>query len=165
MSFFRLFDDTVSGLAVAEAASAEGGRPGRSGRGGQHETGRHDPPRTKPPLRPLDSTADFCSSYVRDRCRHLLPATKAWALGERFALFIGRLRLEVGEATDHNAPLTKIAARLWNRLPQAAERFAVIAAHPTCGRAGAPNPPPGRMAAADADDAATDTMPGDTNPA
>jgi hypothetical protein len=37
---------------------------------------------------------------------------KAWARAERFALFIGRLRLVVGDAMHHKASLMDIAARV-----------------------------------------------------
>ncbi|MBW4092865.1 MAG: hypothetical protein HIU82_17445, partial [Proteobacteria bacterium] len=58
------------------------------------------------------------------------PDTEAWALAERFALFICRLREAVGGAMEDNRPLGSIGARIWNRLTEAAERFALIAAHP-----------------------------------
>lgn len=61
--------------------------------------------------------------------RDPLPA-KVRALAGRFARFIGGLREAVAAGAEHNAPLMDIAARLWNRLTEAAERFAAIAAHP-----------------------------------
>ncbi|MDE2581780.1 MAG: hypothetical protein KGL52_09110 [Rhodospirillales bacterium] len=59
-----------------------------------------------------------------------LPATAPWALAERFAGFIAGLRDAMGIDAGHNAALMNIAARLWNRLTEAAERFAAIAAKP-----------------------------------
>ncbi|HVB67371.1 MAG TPA: hypothetical protein VNE67_05895 [Acetobacteraceae bacterium] len=58
------------------------------------------------------------------------PNTSAWALAGRFARFISGLREVVAVSIEHNPALMTIAARLWNRLTEAAERFAVIAAHP-----------------------------------
>ncbi|HVB66611.1 MAG TPA: hypothetical protein VNE67_01990 [Acetobacteraceae bacterium] len=58
------------------------------------------------------------------------PATSAWALAGRFARFIGGLREAMATGAEHNPALMDIAARLWNRLTEAAERFAAIAAHP-----------------------------------
>ena len=58
------------------------------------------------------------------------PATSAWALAERFARFICGLRVAMGTGAGNNPALMNIAARLWNRLTEAAERFAAIAAHP-----------------------------------
>ena len=56
--------------------------------------------------------------------------TSAWALAGRFARFISGLREAMATSAEHNAPLMNLAARLWNRLTEAAERFAAIAAHP-----------------------------------
>ena len=56
--------------------------------------------------------------------------TGAWALAERFARIIGGLREAMATRAEHNPVLMEIAARLWNRLTEAAERFAAIAAHP-----------------------------------
>ena len=58
------------------------------------------------------------------------PTTSAWALAGRFARFISGLREAVAASIEHNPALMGIAARLWNRLTEAAERFAAIAAHP-----------------------------------
>ncbi len=58
------------------------------------------------------------------------PATSAWALAGRFARFIGGLREAMATGAEHNPVLMDLAARLWNRLTEAAERFAAIAAHP-----------------------------------
>jgi hypothetical protein len=58
------------------------------------------------------------------------PTTSAWALAERFACFIAGLRDAMGIDAGHNPVLMEIAARLWNRLTEAAERFAAIAARP-----------------------------------
>ena len=58
------------------------------------------------------------------------PATSAWALAGRFARFIGGLREAMATGAEHNPALMDLAARLWNRLTEAAERFAAIAAHP-----------------------------------
>ena len=59
-----------------------------------------------------------------------LPAPRASALIGRFAGLIGRLREAMAAGAAHNPVLLGIAARLWNRLTEAAERFAAIAAHP-----------------------------------
>ncbi len=56
--------------------------------------------------------------------------TSAWALAGRFARFIGGLREAMAAGAEHNPVLMDLAARLWNRLTEAAERFAAIAAHP-----------------------------------
>jgi len=56
--------------------------------------------------------------------------TGAWALAERFARIIGGLREVMATRAEHNPVLMEIAARLWNRLTEATERFAAIAAHP-----------------------------------
>ena len=56
--------------------------------------------------------------------------TGAWALAERFARIIGGLREAMATRAEHNPVLMQIAARLWNRLTEATERFAAIAAHP-----------------------------------
>ena len=58
------------------------------------------------------------------------PTTSAWPLAGRFARFIGALREAMAIRAEHNPILMAIAARLWNRLTEAAERFAAIAAHP-----------------------------------
>ncbi|HUZ63742.1 MAG TPA: hypothetical protein VMU82_08520 [Acetobacteraceae bacterium] len=58
------------------------------------------------------------------------PASSAWALAGRFARFIGGLREAMATGAEHNPALMDLAARLWNRLTEAAERFAAIAAHP-----------------------------------
>jgi len=58
------------------------------------------------------------------------PTTSAWALAGRFARFIGGLREAMATGAEHNPVLMDLAARLWNRLTEAAERFAAIAAHP-----------------------------------
>jgi len=58
------------------------------------------------------------------------PTTSAWALAERFARFISGLRVAMAAAAGHHPALLNLAARLWNRLTEAAERFAAIAAHP-----------------------------------
>jgi hypothetical protein len=58
------------------------------------------------------------------------PTTSAWALAGRFARFIGGLREAMAAGAEHNPALMDLAARLWNRLTEAAERFAAIAAHP-----------------------------------
>ena len=58
------------------------------------------------------------------------PTTSAWALAGRFARFIGGLREAMAAGAEHNPVLMDLAARLWNRLTEAAERFAAIAAHP-----------------------------------
>jgi hypothetical protein len=58
------------------------------------------------------------------------PDTEAWALAVRFGLFICSLRVAVGGAMEDNQPLMSVGARIWNRLTEAAERFALIAAHP-----------------------------------
>ena len=58
------------------------------------------------------------------------PTTSAWAVAERFARFIGGLREAMATSAEHNLVLMTLAARLWNRLTEAAERFAAIAAHP-----------------------------------
>ncbi|MDE2463113.1 MAG: hypothetical protein KGO02_05305, partial [Alphaproteobacteria bacterium] len=54
------------------------------------------------------------------------PTPSAWALAGRFARFIGGLREAMAARAEHNAALMNIAARLWNRLTEAAERFAAI---------------------------------------
>ncbi|MBW4093805.1 MAG: hypothetical protein HIU82_22335, partial [Proteobacteria bacterium] len=64
------------------------------------------------------------------RAAFVPPDTIAWKLAERFALFICRLRLGLGEAMEDNGPLRSIGARIWNRLTEAAERFGDIAATP-----------------------------------
>jgi len=79
------------------------------------------------------------------------PNTSAWALAGRFARFISGLREVVAVSIEHNPALMTIAARLWNRLTEAAERFAVIAAHPearTRRRPAEPAPGPADPAAA-----------------
>nr|MBW4090945.1 hypothetical protein [Pseudomonadota bacterium] len=58
------------------------------------------------------------------------PDTEAWALAKRFTLFISRLRVAVGGAMEDNGPLMTLGALIWNRLTDAANRFAVIAAQP-----------------------------------
>ncbi|MDE2582467.1 MAG: hypothetical protein KGL52_12610, partial [Rhodospirillales bacterium] len=58
------------------------------------------------------------------------PTGSACALAERFAWFIAGLREAMAIDAGHNAALMNIAARLWNRLTEAAERFAAIAARP-----------------------------------
>ena len=58
------------------------------------------------------------------------PITSAWALAGRFARFISGLREAMATSAEHNPALMLLAARLWNRLTEAAERFAAIAAHP-----------------------------------
>jgi len=58
------------------------------------------------------------------------PITSAWSLAGRFARFIGGLREAMATSAEHNPVLMLLAARLWNRLTEAAERFAAIAAHP-----------------------------------
>ncbi len=58
------------------------------------------------------------------------PATSAWALAGRFARFISGLREAMATGAERNPVLMDLAARLWNRLTEAAERFAAIAAHP-----------------------------------
>ena len=59
-----------------------------------------------------------------------LPAPSASALAGRFARFIGGLREAMAAGAAHNPVLLDLAARLWNRLTEAADRFAAIAAHP-----------------------------------
>lgn len=59
-----------------------------------------------------------------------LPAPNASALAGRFARFIGGLREAMAAGAAHNPVLLDLAARLWNRLTEAADRFAAIAAHP-----------------------------------
>jgi hypothetical protein len=76
------------------------------------------------------------------RAAFVPPDTAAWALAERFALFIGRLRMALGAAMEDNGPLTTLGARIWNRLTDAAERFAVIAAHPVARTRRRPEPAP-----------------------
>ena len=58
------------------------------------------------------------------------PTTSALALAERFARFISGLRVAMVAGAGRNPVLLNLAARLWNRLTEAAERFAAIAAHP-----------------------------------
>jgi hypothetical protein len=58
------------------------------------------------------------------------PPTSAGILAGRFVRFIGGLREAMAAGALHNPVLMNIAARLWNRLTEAAERFAAIAAHP-----------------------------------
>ena len=69
------------------------------------------------------------------------PATSAWALAERFARFISGLRDAMAIDAGHNPVLMAIAARLWNRLTEAAERFAAIAAKPVARSRRRPDPP------------------------
>ncbi len=56
--------------------------------------------------------------------------TRAWALAGRFACFISGLREAMATGAGNNPAVMDLAARLWNRLTEAAERFAAIAAHP-----------------------------------
>ena len=56
--------------------------------------------------------------------------TSAWALAGRFVRFISGLREAVAGGAENNPAVMDLAARLWNRLTEAAERFAAIAAHP-----------------------------------
>jgi hypothetical protein len=56
--------------------------------------------------------------------------TSAWALAGRFARFIGGLREAMAASAENHPAVMDLAARLWNRLTEAAERFAAIAAHP-----------------------------------
>jgi len=56
--------------------------------------------------------------------------TSAWALAGRFACFISGLREAMATSAGNNPAVMDLAARLWNRLTEAAERFAAIAAHP-----------------------------------
>jgi len=58
------------------------------------------------------------------------PVSSAWALAGRFARFISGLREAMATGAERNPVLMDLAARLWNRLTEAAERFAAIAAHP-----------------------------------
>ena len=81
------------------------------------------------------------------------PATSAWALAGRFARFIGGLREAMATGAEHNPVLMDLAARLWNRLTEAAERFAAIAAHPVARsrrRPAEPAPVPADAVPADA---------------
>ena len=81
------------------------------------------------------------------------PTTSAWALAGRFARFIGGLREAMATGAEHNPVLMDLAARLWNRLTEAAERFAAIAAHPvarTRRRPAEPTPVPADAAPANA---------------
>ena len=81
------------------------------------------------------------------------PTTSAWALAERFARFICGLREAMAAGTEHNPVLMGMAARLWNRLTEAAERFAAIAAHPVARsrrRPAEPAPAPAQAVPADA---------------
>jgi hypothetical protein len=80
-------------------------------------------------------------------------ATSAWALAGRFARFIGGLRGAMAAGAGHNPVLMDLAARLWNRLTEAAERFAAIAAHPVARsrrRPAEPAPMPADAVPADA---------------
>ena len=56
--------------------------------------------------------------------------TSAWALAGRFARFICGLREAAVRGAENNPAVMDLVARLWNRLTEAAERFAAIAAHP-----------------------------------
>ncbi len=88
------------------------------------------------------------------------PNTSAWALAGRFARFISGLREVVAVSIEHNPALMTIAARLWNRLTEAAERFAVIAAHPVARTRRRPaEPTPGPEDAMPADPAPAHRMP------
>ncbi len=81
------------------------------------------------------------------------PTTSAWDLAGRFARFIGGLREAMATGAEHNPALMDLAARLWNRLTEAAERFAAIAAHPVARprrRPAEPAPTPADAAPADA---------------
>ncbi len=81
------------------------------------------------------------------------PITSAWALAGRFARFIGGLREAMATGAEHNPVLMDLAARLWNRLTEAAERFAAIAAHPVARsrrRPAEPAPMPAGAAPVDA---------------
>ncbi len=83
----------------------------------------------------------------------LPPTTSAWALAGRFARFIGGLREAMATGAEHNPVLMDLAARLWNRLTEAAERFAAIAAHPVARsrrRPAEPTPMPADALPADA---------------
>ncbi len=87
--------------------------------------------------------------------------TSAWALAGRFALFISGLREAVAAGMENHPAVMDLAARLWNRLTEAAERFAAIAAHPVARsrrRPAAPAPLP-------EDARPEDTRPEDTLPA
>ena len=73
----------------------------------------------------------------------LIPS--AWALAGRFVRFISGLREAVAAGAENHPAVMDLAARLWNRLTEAAERFAAIAAHPVarsrrCPAAPAPLP-------------------------
>ncbi len=99
------------------------------------------------------------------------PTTSAWALAGRFARFIGGLREAMAAGAEHNPVLMDLAARLWNRLTEAAERFAAIAAHPvarTGRRPAEPAPMPADAVPADAvpaDAVPADAVPADAVPA
>ncbi len=56
--------------------------------------------------------------------------TSAWTLAGRFVRFISGLREAVAAGAENQPAVMDLAARLWNRLTEAAERFAAIAAHP-----------------------------------
>ncbi|MBW4093818.1 MAG: hypothetical protein HIU82_22400, partial [Proteobacteria bacterium] len=94
------------------------------------------------------------------------PDTEAWALAERFALFVGRLRMSLGAAMEDNGPLMSVGARIWNRLTEAAERFALIAAHPVARTRRRPaEPTPGPENAAPENAVSEDGTPADPEPA
>ncbi len=89
------------------------------------------------------------------------PATSAWALAGRFARFISGLREAMAAGAEHNPVLMDLAARLWNRLTEAAERFAAIAAHPVARSRRRPAEP----APMPADAVPADAVPADAVPA
>ncbi len=78
---------------------------------------------------------------------------RAWALAGRFACFISGLREAMATGAENNPAVMDLAARLWNRLTEAAERFAAIAAHPVVRfrrRSAEPAPAPADALPADA---------------
>ncbi len=94
------------------------------------------------------------------------PTTSAWALAGRFARFIGGLREAMATGAEHNPVLMDLAARLWNRLTEAAERFAAIAAHPVARSRRRPaEPAPTPADGVPADGVPADALPADAVPA
>ena len=88
------------------------------------------------------------------------PVSSAWALAGRFARFISGLREAMATGAERNPVLMDLAARLWNRLTEAAERFAAIAAHPVARSRRRPAEP----APVPADAVPADALPADTAP-
>ena len=89
------------------------------------------------------------------------PTPSAWDLAGRFARFIGGLREAMATGAEHNPVLMDLAARLWNRLTEAAERFAAIAAHPVARSRRRPTEP----APVPADAMPADAVPANAAPA